>query len=98
MRILLVIAVGLWLVPAQAELAASSAATVPASRSQPSALCNGSSAKECGVSKHDFKKAREAFEHAVKLKDTHPQDALRYFDLAVRLVPGDMKYLSEREE
>ncbi len=101
MRILLLIAAGfwIWLTPVRADTPPSAAPPEVAgggAASQPG-RCTGKSAKECGVSKEDFKKARDAFDRGLRLRDTDPQEALSAFNLAVQLVPQDGQYIAARE-
>ncbi len=102
MRILLAMAVGLWLAlilahaqaPPFANLdtaAASQSATTPVNQ------CSGKSAKECKESRNDSKKALAAFNHGIKLTDKHPEEALKALNLAVQLEPGKVQYVSARE-
>lgn len=103
MRILSVIATGfcLALVPARVRAntppSARAAVITPGSKSVSGRPCSGKSAKECGVSKSDFKKARETFDLGRRLKDTSPLEALSAFDQAVGLVPRDEQFVSARE-
>lgn len=71
-------------------------ADAPASHDQSLGVCAGDSADECGVSKGDFKKAQQALERGLKLKDRHPEQALSEFDSAVSLVPRNARFLSTR--
>jgi len=52
----------------------------------------------CVVSKKDLKQARLAFQHARKLESGHHlEEAFAQFDEAVRLVPRDTEFLTQRE-
>jgi general secretion pathway protein D len=58
--------------------------------------CAGKSAKGCRKSRDDFRKAREAFNHGIKLRDARPEEALVALNLAVQLQPGNVKYVCAR--
>jgi hypothetical protein len=98
---LIAIAVGVWL-----SLIATWADTKPAgapsvvtgiqSENQSVKPCTGTSAKECKVSKADFKRAHAAFDRGIKLKEVNPEDALKAIDLAIHLVPRNAQYVSAR--
>jgi tetratricopeptide (TPR) repeat protein len=61
-----------------------------------SGLCAGDSAQECGVTKADFKRAQRAFEQAAAFAESYPDQALDAYDLALRLVPRNVRFLSAR--
>ncbi len=101
MQLLIAIAAGVWLslFTMWADTRPAGASTVvigSQSESQSGKPCTGKSAEECGVSKADFKRAREAFDRGIKLKEANPEEALRAVDLAIRLVPRNAQYGSAR--
>lgn len=100
MRMLLVAAAGfcLSLTPVRADTPPSvgSAGITPESTTGFVKSCTGNSAKQCGVSKKQFKKAREAFDLGISLKETRPVEALSAFNRAIDLVPRS-EYISARD-
>ena len=111
MRVLLAIAVGVCLsvrpvcgqvdrlVPSAVTPATRPAVTRPSTGSNQTApaTCTGQSAAECKVPQETFKKAQEAFRRGQELKRQDPEEALARFDEALRLVPHNLAYASERE-
>jgi type II secretory pathway component GspD/PulD (secretin) len=98
MRVLLAVAAGLFLSLSGAWAQAGAPAAPLHPQANPAhELCQGKNAAECGVSPQDFKRAREIFRHALKLKVSHPEQALSGFEEAARLVPRDIQYITARE-
>lgn len=65
-----------------------------------SRLCvsSASGASACDASKRDLKEAKAAFTHGLKLQHEQRFDeALEQFEIAARLVPQDVEFLSARE-
>jgi Flp pilus assembly secretin CpaC len=65
----------------------------------PPGLCSTQSGPEgCGVSKKDFKEAKQAFERGLKLqKNGKLEAALERFERAAQLVPRHVEYATARE-
>jgi general secretion pathway protein D len=59
--------------------------------------CSGNKAEECGVSKLDLKKARQAYERGRKLIQKDPVAALDALTEAAKLVPRNSAYVTARE-
>jgi len=98
MRVLRVVAAGLFLSLSGVWAQAGAPTAPPNPQATPAhELCQGKNAAECGVSPQDFKRAREAFRRALKLKVSHPEQALSGFEEAARLVPRDIQYITARE-
>jgi general secretion pathway protein D len=67
------------------------------SKNEHGPTCASKGTKECHVSDDSFKKARKAFECGTKLKKTHPEEALDALNIAVKLEPQNVQYVSARE-
>jgi general secretion pathway protein D len=58
----------------------------------------GAAQATCVISPEDEQKAAQAFQRGRKLRKKDPEQALEFFETAVRLDPRNLDYLSEREE
>src|SRR5437660_4387722 len=61
-------------------------------------VSSAAGASACDVSKQDLKEAKAAFSHGLKLQHEQRFDeALEQFEIAARLVPEDVEFLTARE-
>ena len=81
------------------SLPALAAGDAPSAASPPVLCASGlPGGTNCFTSKKELKQAREAFQRGLKLESgKHLKDAFEQFDLASRLVPQDVQFLTHRE-